>query len=83
MVTKEIRSTFFSKGNSYLDFEYPIEQDIDNGQIKIYRSSITLDKKNLNELPSQVVCIAEKINYTPNYQESYLPVVDFFLVWIF
>ena len=73
MVTKEIRSTFFSKGNSYLDFEYPIEQDIDNGQIKIYRSSITLDKKNLNELPSQVVCIAEKINYTPKLK---IPIVE-------
>ena len=56
-----------------MDFEYEIPEYIEGGQIKIYRPTCTLDKKNLQDLEDQIVCIAQRVNYTPKMQ---IPIVQ-------
>ena len=73
VLPKNIKTCFFSRGVYYIDFEYEIPEYIEGGQIKIYRSTCTLDKKNLQDLEGQIVCIAQKVNYTPKMQ---IPIVQ-------
>tara|TARA_Y100001933_G_C18733549_1_gene452756 strand:- start:140 stop:703 length:564 start_codon:yes stop_codon:yes gene_type:complete len=73
VLPKNIKTCFFSRGVYYIDFEYEIPEYIEGGQIKIYRSTCTLDKKNLQDLEGQIVCIAQRVNYTPKMQ---IPIVQ-------
>ena len=73
VLPKNIKTCFFSRGVYYIDFEYEIPEYIEGGQIKIYRPTCTLDKKNLQDLEDQIVCIAQRVNYTPKMQ---IPIVQ-------
>ena len=68
VLPKNIKTCSFSRGVYYVDFEYEIPEYIEGGQIKIYRPTCTLDKKNLQDLEDQIVCIAQRVNHTPKMQ---------------
>ena len=72
-VEKNIKSCTFSRGNNYINLEYPIPSFIEEGKIKIYRSILTLDKQNLKEFGGQTVCIAQKVDFTPIMK---IPIVE-------
>jgi len=72
-VEKNIKSSTFSRGNNYINLEYPIPSFIEEGKIKIYRSILTLDKQNLKEFGGQTVCIAQKVDFTPIMK---IPIVE-------
>ena len=73
VIEKNVRSSAFAKGANYISFEYPIPEFVPEGQIKIYRSTITLDKENLKDFDGQIICIAQKIDQTPKMK---IPIVE-------
>ena len=73
VLPKNIKTCSFSRGVYYVGFEYEIPEYIEGGQIKVYRPTCTLGKKNLQDLEGQIVCLAQTVNHTPKMQ---IPIVQ-------
>ena len=55
---------FMALKAQFINFEYEVPEFIEQGQIKVFRTKITLDKPCEEDLSEGVLCVAQKIDYT-------------------
>jgi len=61
---KDVKNSVFSDGLNFINFEYPFPKEVEKGQIKIKRTTISLNKPCLLDYNYGISCVAEKKEFT-------------------
>ena len=64
ILDKTVKNSYFAEGKNFINFEYEVPEFIEQGQIKVFRTKISLDKPCEEDLSEGVLCVAQKIDYT-------------------
>ena len=55
----------FQNRAGYINFEYPLDEGVEDGEIKIKRTTITLNENFTSNYNFWITCLAQVIEFTP------------------
>ena len=62
---KTIKTSIFQNRAGYINFEYPLDEGVEDGEIKIKRTTITLNENCTSNYNFGITCLAQVIEFTP------------------
>ena len=62
---KTIKTSIFQNRAGYINFEYPLDEGVEDGEIKIKRTTITLNENCASNYNFGITCLAQVIEFTP------------------